>query len=40
MDELAAWLKKNGYDASPDEIVAIIRRLDTDGSQTISLIEF
>lgn len=40
MDELSEFLKKNGYDATPDEIVAIIRRLDTDGSQTISLIEF
>jgi Ca2+-binding EF-hand superfamily protein len=40
MDELSEFLKKNGYDATPDEIVAIIRRLDTDGSQTITLIEF
>jgi hypothetical protein len=40
MDELAEFLKASGYDATPEEIVAIIRRLDTDGSQTISLLEF
>lgn len=40
MDELAEFLKNAGYDATPEEIVAVIRRLDTDGSQTISLLEF
>jgi hypothetical protein len=40
MDELAEYLKSAGYDATPEEIVAVIRRLDTDGSQTITLLEF
>lgn len=40
MEELSAFLKKAGYDATEHECVQIIRRMDTDGSLTISLIEF
>lgn len=40
MEELTEYLKKAGYDATPEEIVAIIRRLDMDGSQSISLDEW
>jgi Ca2+-binding EF-hand superfamily protein len=40
MEELSAFLKKAGYDASEHECVQIIRRMDTDGSLTISLVEF
>ena len=40
MEELSAFLKKAGYDASEHECVQIIRRMDTDGSLTISIVEF
>lgn len=40
MEELSAFLKKAGYDATEHECVQIIRRMDTDGSLTISLLEF
>lgn len=40
LEELTAYLKKAGYDATEHEAIAIIRRMDTDGSVTISLNEF
>jgi len=40
MEELSGFLKKAGYDATEHECVQIIRRMDTDGSLTISLLEF
>lgn len=40
MEELSAFLKSAGYDATEHECVQIIRRMDTDGSLTISLLEF
>lgn len=40
MEELSNFLKKAGYDATEHECVQIIRRMDTDGSLTINLLEF
>lgn len=40
MDELANFLKRSGYDATEHECVQIIRRMDTDGSLTVSMLEF
>ena len=40
MEELSGFLKKAGYDATEHECVQIIRRMDTDGSLTINMLEF
>ena len=40
MEELAAFLRGAGFEATEHECGQIIRRMDTDGSLTISLAEF
>lgn len=40
LEELGAFLKEAGYDATEFECAAIIRRIDTDGSMDITLQEF
>ena len=40
VEDLSAFLKNAGYNATEHDCVQIIRRMDTDGSLTVTLLEF
>jgi Ca2+-binding EF-hand superfamily protein len=39
-DNIRAFLKNNGYYPSEDEVIAVVRRLDTDADCKVSYAEF